>query len=62
MKTQEDDIDELDRRWHAFLAQNSIATNDEVTAWLQTWGTPAFRDWQSLKSAAPSSGRSGSTG
>jgi hypothetical protein len=58
MKTQNADIDELDRRWKAFLAQNSIATNDDVIPWLQVWGTPAFRSWQmtkSLKSAASSS-------
>jgi hypothetical protein len=57
MKTQPADIDELDRRWKAFLAQKSVATNEDVTLWLRTWGTPAFRDWQSLKSAAPFGGR-----
>jgi predicted transcriptional regulator len=41
------DIAELDRRWKAFEAQGSVAANDEVVRWLQTWGTPAFRSWHS---------------
>jgi predicted transcriptional regulator len=40
------DIAELDRRWKAFEAQGSIAANDDVVRWLQTWGTPAFRSWR----------------
>ena len=40
------DVAELDRRWKAFEAQDSVASNDEVVRWLQTWGTPAFRSWQ----------------
>jgi predicted transcriptional regulator len=40
------DIAELDRRWNAFKAQGSVAANDEVVRWLQTWGTPAFRSWR----------------
>jgi predicted transcriptional regulator len=39
-------IAELDRRWNAFEAQGSIASNDDVVHWLQTWGTPAFRSWR----------------
>jgi predicted transcriptional regulator len=41
-----DDIVELDRRWKAFEAQGSVAANDDVVRWLQTWGTPAFRSWR----------------
>jgi predicted transcriptional regulator len=37
---------ELDRRWKAFEAQGSVAANDDVVRWLQTWGTPAFRSWR----------------
>jgi hypothetical protein len=37
------DIVELDRRWNAFVAQDSVAGNDDVVRWLQTWGAPAFR-------------------
>jgi predicted transcriptional regulator len=40
------DIAELDRRWKAFEAQDSVAANDDVVRWLQTWGTPAFRSWR----------------
>jgi predicted transcriptional regulator len=41
-----DDIAELDRRWKAFEAQDTVVPNDEVVRWLQTWGTPAFRAWR----------------
>ena len=37
-----DDVAELDRRWKAFEAQDSVASNDEVVRWLQTWGTSVF--------------------
>ena len=40
------DIAELDRRWSAFAAQDSVAANDDVVRWLQTWGAPAFRSWR----------------
>jgi predicted transcriptional regulator len=39
------DIAELDRRWSAFERQGSVAANDDVVRWLQTWGTPTFRSW-----------------
>ena len=39
------EIAELDRRWKAFEAQDSVASSDEVVRWLQTWGTSAFRSW-----------------
>jgi predicted transcriptional regulator len=41
-----EEIAELDRRWAAVEAQDSVASNDEVVRWLQTWGTPAFRSWR----------------
>jgi predicted transcriptional regulator len=40
------EIAELDRRWNAFEAQGSVAANDDVVRWLQTWGTPTFRSWR----------------
>jgi len=40
-----DDVAELDRRWNAFEAQGSVATNEDVVRWLQTWGTSTFRSW-----------------
>jgi hypothetical protein len=41
-----DDVAELDRRWQAFEAQDSVASNDDVVRWLQSCGTPAFRSWR----------------
>lgn len=46
-EAESDDIAELDRRWKAFEAQDLVVSNDEVVRWLQTWGTPSFRSWQS---------------
>lgn len=40
------DVAELDRRWQTFEKQDSVASNDDVVRWLQTWGTPAFRSWR----------------
>ena len=40
-----DDVAELDRRRNAFEAQGSVATNEDVVRWLQTWGTSTFRSW-----------------
>ena len=40
-----DEVAELDRRWIAFEAQGSVATNEDVVRWLQTWGTSTFRNW-----------------
>ena len=40
------DVAELDRRWKAFEAQDSVTSNDEVVRWLQTSGTSAFRSWR----------------
>ena len=44
-EAESDDIVELDRRWKAFEAQDSVVSNDQVVRWLRTWGTPAFRSW-----------------
>jgi predicted transcriptional regulator len=46
VETDAADIAELDRRWKAFKAQGSVAANDEVVRWLQSWGTPTFRSWR----------------
>lgn len=46
VKAGVEEITELDRRWAAFEAQDSVTSNDEVVRWLQTWGTPAFRSWR----------------
>ena len=42
-----DNVAELDRRWKAFNAQDSIASTEDVVQWLNTWGMPAFRSWRS---------------
>lgn len=41
-----EEVVELDRRWQAFEAQDSVASSDDVVRWLQTWGTPTFRSWR----------------
>jgi hypothetical protein len=46
VRAGKDEIAELDRRWKAFEAQESVASNEDVVRWLKTWGTPAFRRWQ----------------
>lgn len=46
-EVDQDDVAELDRRWEAFKAQESVASSEDVVRWLQTWGTPAFRSWRS---------------
>ena len=42
-----DQIAELDRRWAAVEARQPTAPNDQVVRWLETWGTPAYKPWQS---------------
>jgi predicted transcriptional regulator len=39
-------IAELDRRWSAFGSQQNVATDRDVVRWLETWGTPEFRNWR----------------
>ena len=39
------ELGELDSRWRAFEAQQTVADSHEVVRWLQSWGTPAFRSW-----------------
>jgi predicted transcriptional regulator len=46
VESDRDDVAELDRRWKAFEAQESVASSEDVVRWLQTWGTPAFRSWR----------------
>lgn len=40
------DIEELDRRWRAFEAQETVADSADVVRWLQSWGKPDFKSWQ----------------
>jgi predicted transcriptional regulator len=43
----EDEISELDRRWARVEAGEATVSHDEVVKWLRTWGTPAFKPWNS---------------
>jgi predicted transcriptional regulator len=45
VEADRDDVAELDRRWKAFKAQDSVASTEDVVRWLETWGTPEFRSW-----------------
>lgn len=38
---------DLDRQWAAIKAGERTVPHDQVVRWLETWGTPAFRPWQS---------------
>jgi predicted transcriptional regulator len=42
---RDDDIAELDRRWAAIEAGEPTVPHEDVVRWLQTWGTPAFKEW-----------------
>ena len=42
----QDQIDELDRRWSAAQSDKPTVPNDRVVRWLETWGTPAFKPWR----------------
>jgi hypothetical protein len=42
------EIDELDRRWEAFLSQSRVVSHDEVISWLRTWGTQEFKKWRTV--------------
>jgi predicted transcriptional regulator len=41
-----EEIAELDRRWAAVEAGQATTSHDNVVRWVQTWGTPAFRQWR----------------
>ena len=42
-----DEISELDRRWAAIEAGEATIPHEEVARWLQTWGTPSYKPWNS---------------
>ena len=42
----QDQIDELDRRWSAAQSDKPTVPNDRVVRWLETWGTPRFTPWR----------------
>lgn len=41
-----DQIAELERRWQKVLAGGGTVPHDKVVGWLETWGTPEFKPWQ----------------
>ena len=42
-----DETAELDRRWALVTAGEVTIPHEDVVQWLQTWGTPSFRSWNS---------------
>ena len=42
-----EDLAELDRQWAAIKGGERTVPHDQVVRWLETWGTPAFRPWNS---------------
>ena len=45
VRLPDDDIAELDRRWATIKAGAPTIPHEDVVPWLQTWGTPAFKQW-----------------
>lgn len=45
LAAEQDEIEELDRRWRAVEAGGSSVPHERVVRWLRTWGTPGFRPW-----------------
>ena len=41
------ELSELDRQWAAIKAGEPTVPHDRVVRWLDTWGTPDFRPWNS---------------
>jgi predicted transcriptional regulator len=39
------DVAALDREWTAIQSGKATVPHEDVTRWLQTWGTPAFKPW-----------------
>ena len=46
-KVSSEELDELDRQWAAIKAGQPTVAHADVVRWLDTWGTPGFRPWQS---------------
>ena len=40
-----DALAELDRRWKAAEAGGGTVSNEQVMAWLKTWGSVKFKPW-----------------
>jgi predicted transcriptional regulator len=46
-EASQEEIAGLDRQWAAIRAGEPTVPHDEVVRWLETWGTPRFRPWNS---------------
>ena len=46
-KVPSEELDDLDRQWAAIKAGQPTVAHNDVVRWLDTWGTPSFRPWQS---------------
>jgi hypothetical protein len=47
MINERSEIAELDRRWAKVEAGGKTVPNSDVVRWLETWGSPHFKAWQS---------------
>ena len=41
------DMAKLDRQWAAIKAGEPTVPHEDVVRWLDTWGTPRFKPWNS---------------
>lgn len=41
------EVAELDRRWTSIKGGEPTVPHEDVVRWLDTWGTPGFRPWNS---------------
>jgi predicted transcriptional regulator len=41
------EVSELDRQWAAIKAGEPTVDHDDVVRWLDAWGTPRFKPWNS---------------
>jgi predicted transcriptional regulator len=42
-----DEIADLDRQWEVIKSGEATVPHEKVVRWLQTWGTPSYRPWNS---------------
>ena len=47
LETRAAEAAELDRQWAAIKAGEPTVPHEDVVRWLDTWGTPRFRPWNS---------------
>ena len=47
LETRAAEVAEFDRQWAAIKAGEPTVSHENVVRWLDTWGTPRFRPWNS---------------